>query len=182
MVTVVALVELVGVVRGVGQVGQVSPPQGSPRDGARGSTWRKTIFGSRFRSRRGRARGRAGAYRLPGRPSVDPQRPDHRQQRAILIFGGSKSGCGRGAAGVKGFSHCHCLFVQDPGEQGAKAPCSPLSFHCRIVHCPLTIVDSPLPCLPAEVEMVTVVALVAVVGVVGRVSAVSEVSHDGRAH
>ena len=95
-----------------------------------------------------------------------------RTTKGDFHFRGSKSGCGWGAAGFKGFSHCRFLIVQDPGEQGAKAPCSPLSFHCRIVHCPLTIVDSPLPCLPAEVEMVTVVALVALVG---RVSEVSEV-------
>ena len=45
------------------------------------------------------------------------------------------------AVGAFRFPLCDCLFVggQDPGEQGAKAPCSPLSFHCRIVHFPLSI-------------------------------------------
>ena len=44
------------------------------------------------------------------------------------------------------FSRLH--YVQDPGEQGAKAPCSPLSF--SLSHCPLSIVDFPFSCLPAE--------------------------------
>ena len=36
------------------------------------------------------------------------------------------------------------VLLQDPGEQGAKAPCSPLSFHCRIVDFSLSIAHFPL--------------------------------------
>ena len=36
------------------------------------------------------------------------------------------------------FALSHILIVQDPGEQGAKAPCSPLSLHCRIVALPIS--------------------------------------------
>ena len=65
-----------------------------------------------------------------------------------FFFRGLKSGwCVVRLGGLSG-SHCHCLFVQDPGEQGAKAPCSPLSF--SLSHCPLSIVDFPFSCLPAE--------------------------------
>ena len=78
-----------------------------------------------------------------------------RQRRATtgdLDFRRVKSGWGGGAWRLRCGGRGRCLFVggQDPGEQGAKAPCSPLSFHCRIVHYPLSIVRFPFSCLPAE--------------------------------
>ena len=59
--------------------------RGSTRDGARGSTRRKTIFGSRFRGRRGRVRGCRGACRQPGGHCVGVHCGDRGQRGAILI-------------------------------------------------------------------------------------------------
>ena len=102
--------------------------------------------------------------------------------RGDFFSAGSKSGWGlRGCQGFT-FAHCHCLFVggQDPGEQGAKAPCSPLSLHCRIVDFPLSIfhcrfsvvVPTGGSCLVRVVRVVAVVPVVTVVRVVAVVAIV----------
>ena len=97
-----------------------------------------------------------------------------------FFFGGWNVGVGRSLSGSVAISHCHCLFVQDPGEQGAKAPCSPLSLHCRIVDFPLSIshcrfsvvVPTGGSCLVRVVRVVAVVPVVTVVRVVAVVAIV----------
>ena len=86
-------------------------------------------------------RSRLPSSRCTLTPWMTLRRPAPRQHWTIkgdFDFRGSKSGWGIVRCAAVAFSHCHCLFVQDPGEQGAKAPCSPLSLHCRIAHCPLS--------------------------------------------
>ena len=96
-------------------------------------------------------RSRLPSSRCTRTPWMTLRQPAPRQHWTIkgdFDFRGSKSGWGIVRCAAVAFSHCHCLFVQDPGEQGAKAPCSPLSF--SLSHCPLSIVDFPFSCLPAE--------------------------------
>ena len=116
--------------RGRARVQRTSP-------GRRGTKVRPATFDFRIAfSVALRSRSRSLRCRRPDGTMSEPRAPRGQWTAGgDFHFGLSKLGWGAGGSGLPSLPHCHCLIVQDPGELGAKAPSSPLSF----IHFPFSI-------------------------------------------